>query len=83
MHRAVDEYERLARLGEELPLVSPSVMVDRVLRSITDFGPMTDLIARRDVEEIFLEGATRVVPRRVRVTCGDSPCRRARRRAGR
>ena len=32
-------------------------MVDRVLRSITDFGPMTDLIARRDVEEIFLEGA--------------------------
>jgi pilus assembly protein CpaF len=55
--RAVDEYERLARLGEELPLISPSVMVDRVLRSITDFGPMTDLIARRDVEEIFLEGA--------------------------
>ncbi|MEX1007215.1 MAG: ATPase, T2SS/T4P/T4SS family, partial [Acidimicrobiia bacterium] len=57
VHHAVDEYERLARLGEELPLVSPSVMVDRVLRSITDFGPMTDLIARRDVEEIFLEGA--------------------------
>jgi pilus assembly protein CpaF len=55
--RAVDEYERLARLGEELPLISPAVMVDRVLRSITDFGPMTDLIARRDVEEIFLEGA--------------------------
>ncbi len=54
---AVDEHERLARLGEELPLVSPSVMVDRVLRSITDFGPLTDLIARRDVEEIFLEGA--------------------------
>jgi pilus assembly protein CpaF len=57
VHHAVDEYERLARLGAELPLVSPSVMVDRVLRSITDFGPMTDLIARRDVEEIFLEGA--------------------------
>ena len=56
VHRAVDEYERRARLGEELPLVSPAVMVDRVLRSITDFGPMTDLIARRDVEEIFLEG---------------------------
>ena len=32
-------------------------MVDRVLRSITDFGPLTDLLARRDVEEIFLEGA--------------------------
>ncbi len=57
VHHAVDEYQRLARLGEELPLVSPAVMVDRVLRSITDFGPLTDLIARRDVEEIFVEGA--------------------------
>ena len=55
--RAVDEYERLALLGEELPLVDPADMVDRVLRSITDFGPMTELIARRDVEEIFIEGA--------------------------
>ncbi|HXY91618.1 MAG TPA: ATPase, T2SS/T4P/T4SS family [Acidimicrobiia bacterium] len=57
VEHAVAEYERLARLGEELPLVSPGVMVDRVLRSITDFGPLTDLIARRDVEEIFIEGA--------------------------
>ncbi|HEY7105046.1 MAG TPA: ATPase, T2SS/T4P/T4SS family [Acidimicrobiia bacterium] len=57
VQRAVDEHERRARLGDELPLVSPPVMVDRVLRSITDFGPLTDLIARRDVEEIFLEGA--------------------------
>jgi pilus assembly protein CpaF len=56
VQRAVDEYERLARLGEELPLVSPAVMIDRVLRSITDFGPLTDLVARRDVEEIFIEG---------------------------
>jgi len=57
VQHAVDDYERRARLGEALPLVSPMVMADRVLRSITDFGPMTDLIARRDVEEIFLEGA--------------------------
>ena len=57
VQQAVDDYERRARLGEALPLVSPSVMADRVLRSITDLGPMTDLIARRDVEEIFLEGA--------------------------
>src|SRR4029434_9862052 len=28
----------------------------RVLRSITDFGPLTELIARPDVEEIFFEG---------------------------
>jgi pilus assembly protein CpaF len=32
-------------------------MADRVLRSIVDFGPLTDLIARHDVEEIFIEGA--------------------------
>ena len=31
-------------------------MVHRVLRSVTDFGPFTDLLARRDVEEIFVEG---------------------------
>ncbi len=56
VHRAVDAYQRRAHLGDEVPLSDPQVMVDRVLRSITDFGPLTDLIARRDVEEIFLEG---------------------------
>ncbi len=54
--RAVEEYQRRARLGEGLPLVSPRAMADRVLRSITDLGPLTDLVARRDVEEIFIEG---------------------------
>ena len=48
---------RCAMLGEQLPLADPAVMVDRVLRSITDLGPLTDLLARRDVEEIFIEGA--------------------------
>jgi hypothetical protein len=28
-----------------------------VLRSITEFGPLTDLFARPDVEEVFIEGA--------------------------
>ena len=32
-------------------------MGERVLRSITDLGPLTELLARRDVEEIFIEGA--------------------------
>jgi pilus assembly protein CpaF len=31
-------------------------MVQRVLRSITDLGPLSELPARRDVEEIFVEG---------------------------
>ena len=32
-------------------------MMQRVLRSITDLGPLTELLARHDVEEIFVEGA--------------------------
>jgi pilus assembly protein CpaF len=54
---ALDAYQRRALLGEEIPLVDPAEMAERVLRSITDFGALTDLIARRDVEEIFIEGA--------------------------
>jgi pilus assembly protein CpaF len=53
----VDEYQRSALLGEHLPLADPSELAARVLRSITDLGPLTDLLARRDVEEIFIEGA--------------------------
>ena len=54
---AVDDYQRRAHLGEELALNDPNDMVARILRSITDFGPLTDLIARRDVEEMFVEGS--------------------------
>ena len=57
VERAVDDYQRNARLGEEVPLGDAAAMVHRVLRSITDLGPLTDLLARRDVEEIFIEGA--------------------------
>ncbi len=57
VERAVEEFQRRARLGEELPLGDVDVMVQRVVRSITDLGPLTELLARRDVEEIFVEGA--------------------------
>lgn len=56
IERAVDDYQRRAHLGEEVPLGEPRDMVERVLRSITDLGPITELVARRDVEEIFIEG---------------------------
>ncbi|MFN8037542.1 MAG: ATPase, T2SS/T4P/T4SS family [Acidimicrobiia bacterium] len=56
VHRAVDDYQRRAHLGDEVPLRDPPSMVERVLRSVTDLGPLTDLVARRDVEEIFIEG---------------------------
>jgi pilus assembly protein CpaF len=54
---AVEEWQRRARLGDAVPLADPQAMSVRVMRSITDFGSLTDLIARRDVEEIFIEGA--------------------------
>ncbi len=57
VERAVAAYQRLALLGEEIPLVDPVELGDRVLRSITDYGALTELVARRDVEEIFIEGA--------------------------
>jgi pilus assembly protein CpaF len=56
IERAVDEYQRRARSGAELALGDPPTMVQRVLRSITELGPLSVLLARRDVEEIFVEG---------------------------
>jgi pilus assembly protein CpaF len=57
IERAVDEYQRRARMGDEVPLGDPHAMVHRVLRSIIELGPLSELLARRDVEEIFVEGA--------------------------
>ena len=46
VERAIDDYQRRARLGDEVPLGDADAMVHRVLRSITDLGPLTDLLAR-------------------------------------
>jgi pilus assembly protein CpaF len=54
---AVDAYQRRARLGDEIPLGDATVMIERVLRSIIDLGPLSGLLERRDVEEIFVDGA--------------------------
>jgi pilus assembly protein CpaF len=53
---AVEDYQRRAHLGDGQALSDPADMVGRVMRSITAFGPLTDLLARTDVEEIFIEG---------------------------
>jgi pilus assembly protein CpaF len=55
---AVADYQRKADLGETRALADPAAMVDRIVRSVADFGALTDLLARDDVEEIFIEGAT-------------------------
>jgi pilus assembly protein CpaF len=54
---AVQAYQRRAHLGSGPALRDPDDMAARILRSITEFGPLTELFARSDVEEIFIEGA--------------------------
>lgn len=54
---AVEEYQRRAHLGEGRTLRNPGEMVDRVVRSLADFGPLTELLERSDIEEVFIEGA--------------------------
>ena len=53
---AVEGYQRRAHLGDGVALRDPTDMATRVLRSITEFGALTDLFAQADVEEIFIEG---------------------------
>ncbi len=54
---AVAEHERRARLGETVPLGDPAAMVERIMQSVVELGPLTELLARADVEEVFIEGA--------------------------
>ena len=54
--QAVDAYQRRAHAGGGMALSDPAAMVDRVTQAICDFGPLSALFARQDVEEIFIEG---------------------------
>ncbi len=54
--RAVDEYQRRSNLGENRAISDPGHMVERIVRSLADYGPLTELLQRTDVEEIFIEG---------------------------
>ncbi len=53
---AVEDYQRSAHLGVGRPLSKPAEMVERVVRSLAEFGPLSALLARSDVEEVFIEG---------------------------
>jgi pilus assembly protein CpaF len=55
---AVDEYQAVAHQGATglRALRDPVEMGRRVLRSITGFGPLTDLFSRPEIEEVFIEG---------------------------
>jgi pilus assembly protein CpaF len=54
---AVEEYQHRAHLGRSRALADPAGMIDRVLRSVADFGPLTELLERHDLEEVFIEGS--------------------------
>ncbi len=53
---AVEDYQRHADLGGRRALADPAGMADRVVASVVDFGPFSQLFARSDVEEVFIEG---------------------------
>lgn len=55
--KSVEEYQRRAHIGDERTLGNPGEMVERVTRSLAEYGPLTDLLRRPDIEEIFIEGA--------------------------
>ncbi len=54
---AVDRWQQRAQLGAERPLADPVDMAERILASVTDFGALSELFTRDDVEEVFIEGA--------------------------
>ncbi len=55
--RLVDACQRRAGVGHGVVLSDPKGMVERLVRSVVELGPLTELLARTDVEEIFIEGA--------------------------
>lgn len=56
VERAVKDYCHRTQVGLSRALRDPDDMIERVLRSIADYGPLTNLLARSDVEEVFIEG---------------------------
>lgn len=56
LEATVDEYQQKAHLGGGRSLADPGATVERLVRAVTGRGPLSDLLARPDVEEIFIEG---------------------------
>ncbi len=52
----VGTYQQTARRGQVPALSDPADIAGRVTASILAYGPLTGLLARDDVEEVFVEG---------------------------
>lgn len=56
LEATVEEYQKTAHLGGGRSLADPEATVDRLVMSVSGKGPITQLLERDDVEEIFIEG---------------------------
>lgn len=53
----VEQYQRRAYAGDGFrPLRDPTELTRRLIDSLAGYGPLTELLERTDVEEIFIEG---------------------------
>ncbi len=52
----VERYQAEATVDGSFPLGDPRSMIGRILTALTGYGPMSEILARPDVEEIFGEG---------------------------
>ena len=55
--RLVSAYQRRARAGDGTrPFRDPVQLSDRLIDSLVGYGPLTPVIERHDIEEVFIEG---------------------------
>ena len=55
--RLVSAYQRRARAGDGVrPFRDPAELSDRLIDSLVGYGPLTPIIDRHDIEEVFIEG---------------------------
>lgn len=55
--RTVAEYQQGAEAGIDPHLRDTREMARRLLAAVTAYGPLTDILARPEIEEIFIEGS--------------------------
>lgn len=54
----VEEYQQRAFLDDAThPVADAATMVERLVAALVDYGPLTDLLERDDIEEILIQGA--------------------------
>ena len=57
VNRLVSAYQRRAYAGDGLrPFRDPAHVLNRLIDSLVGYGPLTPILERRDIEELFIEG---------------------------